>query len=254
MSKRRIAINDEIAQLIQRKEAAGEAFSVMDIERIQQYTGSGGLQGKGVKKRGVLYEYYTPVPIVEKMIGLAHKYGFSGGSVLEPSCGTGRFLRYLDPSNCACDAYEFSKDDNTGFLVAKYSFPWAHITNDYFESIFYRGNKRVGCDKRYDLVIGNPPYGAFSGFYAGREKRFTKAENYEQYFLEKGIELLRPGGLLVFIIPSSFLDNAQKAEAFKKELHLWSDLLDAYRLPAGVFDHTQIQTDIVVFRKHEQTA
>lgn len=32
------------------------------------------------------------------MWGLAFQYGFTSGVILEPSCGTGRFLRYVDPT------------------------------------------------------------------------------------------------------------------------------------------------------------
>ena len=201
----------------------------------------------------MLYEYYTPYPIVEKMWGLAFQYGFTSGVILEPSCGTGRFLRYVDPANNTVDAFEYSKDDRYGYLVAKNSYPWANITNDYFESIYYDGNKRNAVAPKYHLVIGNPPYGDFAGYYSGkgREKSHTEAATYDQYFIEKGIELLLPGGLLVFIIPSTFLDNDGGYNYFKKQLFNKCDLLDAYRLPESVFEHTQIQTDIIVLKKHE---
>lgn len=247
----RIDLNADIVAMLDRKEALKESYSLSEIEFIQQYTGLGGLASQGETKRGILYEYYTPVPIVKKMWGLAYKHGFVSGTILEPSVGTGRFLHYADPTNNSVMAFEFSKDDNNSYRIAKASFPWANIINDYFESIFYTGQKRTGTDMTFDLVIGNPPYGKFSGFYAGkgRERNHTKAELYEQYFIEKGIELLNPNGLLVFIIPSSFLDNGLSYNDFKKSISEQADLVDAYRMPANIFSHTQIQTDIIVLKK-----
>ena len=182
---------------------------------------------------------------------------------LSPACGhSGRAsrrearLQRTNPSSCrsrwpAYTAYEYSKDNNISFRIAQISFPFANITNDYFESIFYEGNKRVGKSNIYDLVIGNPPYGEFSGAYAGnkREGNKTLARTYEQYFMWAGIELLKQGGLLCYIIPSTFLDNSGSYEKFKDLLFEKSELIDAYRMPKGAFDKTDLQTDIILLRK-----
>lgn len=244
-------LNQEIANLIKRKDEAEEPYSIDDIEFIQQYVGDGGLIREGVSTRGTLYEYYTPLNIVEKMWGLVYDAGFSNGMILEPSIGIGRFIRYIDPAVNTVDAYEYSKDNNISFRIAQISFPFANITNDYFESIFYEGNKRVGKSNIYDLVIGNPPYGEFSGAYAGnkREGNKTLARTYEQYFMWAGIELLKQGGLLCYIIPSTFLDNSGSYEKFKDLLFEKSELIDAYRMPKGAFDKTDLQTDIILLRK-----
>lgn len=248
MSKAQVKLNAEIASFIERKDAKQESYTLDDINYIQQYTGAGGLKIGG---RGSLYEYYTPDSIIKKMWGLVYDNGFNAGHILEPSVGTGRFLRYVDFSTSSADAFEFSKDDTTSFRVAKISFPNVNFTNDYFESIFYEGNMRKGTNKKYDLVIGNPPYGDFTGKYSGkaREGKFFKGQTYDQYFIWAGLELLNSGGLLCFIIPSSFLDNGSSYENIKDEFAAKADLIDAYRLPRSVFDFTQIQTDIVLFRK-----
>lgn len=248
MSKAQVKLNAEIASFIENKDAKQESYSLEDIAYIQQYTGAGGLNVGG---RGALYEYYTPDEVIKKMWGLVFDNGFNSGTILEPSCGTGRFLRYVDFTNCSVDAFEFSKDNTTSFRIAQISFPYANITNDYFESIFYKENKRVGTNKTYDLIIGNPPYGEFTGKYAGkgREANHFSGHTYEQYFIWAGMELLNSGGLLCFIIPSAFLDNSAQYEKFKNELSQRADLIDAYRLPRSIFDFTQIQTDIILFRK-----
>ena len=254
MSKKQASLNDEIAKMVKDGEArilAGEAISAEAADRLQQYTGAGGLAKQGATGRGLLYEYYTPYPIVEAMWSLAYKYGFTGGRILEPSCGVGRFLKYVEPGVSSVDAFEYSKDNNTSFLIAKACYPWVNFTNDYFESIFYKDNKRVLPESSYNLVIGNPPYGPFSGFYSGdkREGRFFPGVTYDQYFIWAGIQLLVQGGLLIFIIPSTFLENGTNYAPFKEWLDSQAELLEAYRLPKGVFDFTDIMTDIIVLKK-----
>ena len=252
-------LNAEITELVKTKVASGDDWSLDEIAFIQQYTGDGGM--KVENSRGILYEYYTPKEIASRMMQLAYDHGFVGGNVLEPSVGIGRFLQYIDPSNCYVDAYEYAgKDETTGkvidtsFQICKATYPWVNVKNAEFESIFYAGNSRVGHAEEYDLVIGNPPYGKFLGSYSGTKRERRKAvkymgKTYDQYFLWAGIQLLNPGGLLVYIMPSTFLSNDKTYGAFKNDIFKQADLLDAYRMPLRLFDFTGIGTDIVVFKK-----
>lgn len=246
-----LLLNKQIRLFIDKKEADNEAYSKKDLEYIQKFTGSGGLVKEGATGQGILYEYYTRHEIVKKMWGLAFEHGFTSGRILEPSCGTGRFFRYINPELNTVDAYEFSKNDDTSYKIARACYPWVNITPDYFESIFYDKNKRGGAKVKYDLVIGNPPYGKFTGFYAGkkREGGVFPGNTYDQYFIWAGLELLKYNGLLVFIIPSTFLSNDSSYSKFKKDIAKRARLVDAYRLPRGVFQKTTLQTDIVVFQK-----
>jgi adenine-specific DNA methylase len=81
------------------------------------------------------------------------------------------------------------------------------------------------------------------------KKKRTKAFTYDQYFLTRGLDLLVSGGLLVFIIPQSFLDNNAKYNPLKERIAAKADFLEARRLPHGIFEYTDVGTDIVVFRK-----
>lgn len=242
-------LNKEIESFIDKKDRTGDSFSQEDKNYIVQYTGSGGLIKQGAKDKGILYEYYTPDEIVKKMWELAYKFGYHNGSVLEPSCGTGRFLKYA-PENIKVTGLEIN---HFAKRIAEVLYPFAEIRQQPFESFFFKGNihhKQGVDDFRYDLVIGNPPYGEFSGKYAGMgEKKYTGAKTYDQYFITRGLDLLTPGGLLVFIIPSSFLDNDSTYNKIKENIALKADLIDAYRLPTSLFETTDIGTDIVIFKK-----
>jgi type I restriction-modification system DNA methylase subunit len=245
-------LNEEIAAFVMDKVANGSVWHKDELDYVQQYTGAGGINMEGASDTGILSEFYTPDAIIQRMWALARKYGFSGGRILEPSAGTGRFLRYVDPANSTVRAFEVS--EVSGHIL-KACFPWADVTIGEFETIFYpngaRDNKRVQPAADYDLVIGNPPYGKRSGPYQGNrlEGSYTLARTIDQYFIEKGLQLLKRGGLLVFIIPSSFLQNDTNYNTLKTYLEEQAELLDAYRMPLGIFDFTGVASDIIVLRK-----
>lgn len=248
-----LELNQEIEQFIDEKDQEQSLFNAEDKNYIRLYTGSGGLLKQGASGRGVLYEYYTQDVVVQKMWGLAFKFGYLDGPVLEPAVGTGNFLKYV-PKNAAVTGYE---TNHYAARISKICYPFATIIEKEFESIFFTGNIHLKDNFKhasYSLVIGNPPYGEFSGKYAGMgEKKWTGAIGYEQYFILRGLDLLVPGGLLVFVIPSAFLENAEKLNAIKEKIYARAQLLDAYRLPEGTFDTTDTATDIIVLKKRTTT-
>lgn len=250
MSKRQLELNRKAVALLEDLEQSGRMPTVEDLDALQAYAGRGGLDGQS--GRGILYEFYTPLPIVSKMWGMARDHGFKGGSVLEPSVGTGRFLRFVNWLDTNVDAFEFTDEgDDISLRICRACFPMANVTDGAFESIFYKGMKRVGTAKRYDLVIGNPPYGARSGFWQAPklEGKHTNTTRYEHYFIEKGLELLKPGGILIFIVPSTFMDAPAYAN-FREQVQRVAFLKEAWRLPLRAFDFTAIQTDIIALKKY----
>lgn len=242
-------LNKEIEALIDEKDKKGESILGLDRVFISQYTGSGGLIKEGASGRGVLYEYYTPDEVVKKMWGLAYKYGYDGGSILEPSVGTGNFLKYA-PKTAIIFGFE---TNHYSARIAQILYPNAHIHEKAFETLFFAGNIHLKDDfdhPLYSLVIGNPPYGDFTGKYAGMgEKQWTGATEYDQYFILRGLDLLKKGGLLVFVVPSSFLAYNVKSAKVKEKIASKVDFMDAYRLPIRTFDTTDIGTDILLLRK-----
>lgn len=242
-------LNKEIETFIDKKDKEGSNFNEEEKNYIRQYTGSGGLIKEGAAERGVLYEYYTPEIVVKKMWDMAYHFGYDGGSLLEPSVGTGNFLKY-SPKGASVYGYETNRHS---FRIAQILYPQAIISNKSFETIFFAGNihlKDNFAHASYSLVIGNPPYGEFTGKYAGMgEKQWTGATEYDQYFMLRGLDLLKTGGLLVYLIPSSFISNKSKFNKVKEKIAAKADFVDLYRLPNRTFDTTDIGTDIIVLKK-----
>lgn len=161
-------------------------YTADDLAYVNAYTGLGGAwkHDSTLPKEQGLYEYYTPVDVVAKMVGMAQHHGFKGGRVLEPSCGTGRFLHYFAPG---AEVVGIELDE-VSYRIAKANFPAFDLRHQSFNELFTdrRGNA-VPYKAEFSLVIGNPPYGAFAGKGTTREKEATRADTYVDYFISRGL-------------------------------------------------------------------
>lgn len=213
---------------------------------FKKYTGAGGLEKQGAEGKGLLSEYYTPENIVKKMWEMTAQYiDTNGTKVLEPSVGIGRFLEYA-PENTNFDVVEMNP---TSAKITELLYPNANVTVGEFQEKFINKETNSPVKKvspEYDIVIGNPPYGQYSGRYKGLGEGKGIAR-IEHYFIKRGLDTLKENGVMSFIVPSSFLDSSiTKA---KQEIGVNAELIDAYRLPENTFSTTSIGTDIIVLRK-----
>ena len=215
--------------------------------RLAQYK-SGGESKKG---RGILDEYYTNTKIVNA-IGNLIKGLFNGKGdikVLEPSIGTGNFLSLLSKLGVKSDVTAFEINRTTAGISA-INYPNAKIYNRSYETEFVdeKGEQKniIGRDGKYDLVIGNPPYGERSGYIKGlasskhENTEEAKANKWEDYFTKRSLDQLKEGGILAMVLPSGWINRQKNINA---------ELVGAYRLPNGVFGGTNVGTDIIILRK-----
>jgi type I restriction-modification system DNA methylase subunit len=246
-------LNNQIEQFILKKDKNSESYSTADKKFIAGYSGSGGQGSKGATGEGVLYEFFTPDYICELMWGLAYRFGFkASGTVLEPSCATGNLLTNAPDKN-KCYGFEINP---TSRRIAQILYPEAKIYDGYFETAFLqepRFTQRLK-DKPtwlegypFSLVIGNPPYGKYKNKYSSYFTR-PKMHQIELFFMYYGLQLLKPGGLMVYLTGSNFLRNGITYQTEKAELEKVCDIMDAYRLPP-VFKYSQIPTDIIVLKR-----
>ena len=259
--------NIVIRELIDEKGDNPDNYTIDEKEFIQLYSGMGGLEKFGATE-GLLYEYYTPKDIVQKMWGLAFKHKLGTQVIkncLEPSMATGNFVGYA-PDDVNVTGYDI---DKYAYSICNVLYGATDSSEQKSRHTFYNSSfEKAFIDSRqksvksrvtpyYDLVIGNPPYGKYSGLYAGMgEKKYTNAEDYIDYFIIRGLDLLKSGGLLVFIIGKltqlggkRWTDQMSSPNKGQLEIIRKSDLIDAYRLPVGVFDTTDVESEIIVLRK-----
>ena len=207
--------------------------------------------GESKKGRGILDEYYTNTKIVNA-IGNLIKGLFNGKGdikVLEPSIGTGNFLSLLSKLGVKSDVTAFEINRTTAGISA-INYPNAKIYNRSYETEFVdeKGEQKniVGRYGKYDLVIGNPPYGERSGYIKGlassknENVEEAKINKWEDYFVKRSLDQLREGGILAMVLPSGWINRQKNINA---------ELVGAYRLPNGVFGGTNVGTDIIILRK-----
>ncbi len=214
--------------------------------------------------RQSLDEFFTPEWVAQIMFDLAIKHGFKGGSVLEPSVGHGVFFD-VAMQNESKTELGIAERDLYGFEIykpnydfVKKAYPDANLFDHNFEyqfidkEIFFKKNKIEKSlkfqNKQFDLCIGNPPYGSHKSPHAYYFKPELQVR-IEGFFIYLALQKLKPGGLLVFIINSLWLQNGNLYNKQKEQIAKYGELIDAYRLPNKTFENTDIATDIVVFKR-----
>lgn len=246
-------INKDIELFITQKDSRHETYSKSDVDYIQQYEGSGGQGKHGATGQGLLYEFYTPAYICEFMYEFAKKYGYDGGTVLEPSIATGRIIEpFKDKSKIV--GFEINPVSKR---ICEITHPEITVYNQYFETAFLQAPRfRTNLPKDkitwlsqypFSLVIGNPPYGIYKNLYSSY---FTKPKfkQIEQFFMYYGLKLLKKDGLLIYLTSSNFMRNWQTYNEAKKEIFSIAEFVDAYRLPP-VFKYSEVPTDILIFKR-----
>ena len=215
-----------------------------DLKDICNQYKSGGIAKEG---RGILDEYYTDSKIVDTVRNLI-KDQFKNQkeiSVLEPSIGTGNFVHAVKDLALKTNITGFEINETTA-KIAKIFHPETDINLRSFETEFIEdnGNKKdiQNFSEKYDLVVGNPPYGEHRGFYKGLGEE-PKISKYEDYFVKRSLDSLKPNGVLAMVLPSGWMNRQKNLEN--------TELLNAFRLPNGAFSGTQIGTDIVILKKSD---
>ena len=211
---------------------------------LAQYEGAGGINIEDRTSAQVLSEFYTPNNVIEKVWDIVDAYNPNGITVLEPTAGTGKFA-----NNRPNNQFTMHELDETSARINKILHPGATVIQGAYQKQFLDENERiVNTDyeqPKYDIVIGNPPYGEYSGKYKNLEGKHHN--RYEEYFIEKGLDALKDEkSILAFVVPSGFLDS--KSDKVKEIIASKGILLDAYRLPASTFSTTDVGTDIIVMK------
>ncbi|OQA92108.1 MAG: Modification methylase TaqI [Elusimicrobia bacterium ADurb.Bin231] len=183
---------------------------------------------KGVKKDYGMF--FTPERIVDFMVNLIDMDRLekkNNVNILEPACGLAQFLIGIKKNHSSFYrkarpiGLEVNKDIINYLINLKVTGDIKLIHSDYllWES-----------SQKFDLIIGNPPYGipSLSKHYTIKIDNVTKDKykniyetwygKYNMYgaFIEKSIKLLKPEGQLIFIIPATFmiLDEFKKLRSF----------------------------------------
>lgn len=143
--------------------------------------------------------YFTPPNDVQKIITSLGDYLPTIKTVLEPSCGSGEFLKALQPhKNFDITGIELNP---TIYQAIRGTFQNMTILNSDFLT--------YNPERTYDLIIGNPPYFVmkkqevnerFHDYFDGRPNIFI-------LFIIHSLSMLSENGILCFVLPKCFLSS-----------------------------------------------
>ena len=184
-----------------------------------------------VKDRGA---YYTPKAIADFLVKWGFEHSINPVNILEPSCGDGAFLRSLSESlgstkypTARILAIEMNRGESekarnkVKALKRMQNVTSNVVTSEYF-GYMSASNKR--SKRKFDLILGNPPYIKQSKFEIGRDQALSRMEelglkinqqsNAWVYFVIDTISRMSSNSRIGLVIPSDLLqlDYAKKVQ------------------------------------------
>lgn len=193
------------------------------------------MQNKNQKK-GDLGQHWTPAPAVDIMYQLLSN---KEGSVLEPSAGSGMFVRKIISSNRVIKAVEIDPSVIPEDISSYYD------VADFFD---WKGGV-------YESVVGNPPY--VNGRLLANSNLSTwggslpATANMYLHFIEKCVKMhMKSGSEIVFIVPDSLLSGTSMG----KRLRAWmceNGSFTHYLTPKVLWEKAAVGTCIFRWVKHQ---
>ena len=203
-------------------------------------------------KQSVLTAFYTPKDIPNAIATVMAELNLKPEKILEPSAGMGVFIDSMKLVNPDARITAFEKDRLTGLLLSE-----LHVNEGM--DIHVEGFERIEPGKlgTFDLAISNIPFietKVFDPIYSNHKSvmKRTISKSLHGYFMQKGLDAVRDGGVVAFITTRNYLDSQNVYRLnllFEK-----ADLVTALRLPDNLFKenaNTEAGSDLIIIQKNE---
>ena len=204
------------------------------------------LSKKEKKDNGI---FITPRTIIKKLFERIKPECSDVMRILEPSAGT------CEIALAAHEAYPTATIDAVEYNDSIFAATAETINQpniNYVKADFTRWNNKAA---KYDLIVGNPPYvvcgkedvpAQYKDYVTGRPNLFCT-------FMLHSISMLAPGGVLAFIIPTSFLNAAyySKTRNYMKSVGTILDIINFTK--DNKFIETQQTTIGLIYRLHSSS-
>ena len=206
------------------------------------YTGLGGLhelkqsdyasyhEYAQAKKEFEMGQFFTPHEVCRDMVDVLSPA--SGDMILDMCCGMGNFFNHLPNQH---NAFGFDIDSKA-VAVARYLYPDANIERCDIQQF------RPG--QRFDIIIGNPPFNL----------KFDSRLS-QEYYMDKAFDLLNPAGMLMVIVPASFMQNEFWEKSRIERVNSEFSFIGQTRLASDAFSSVGVDnfnTKIMLFLRRSQ--
>ena len=220
--------------LIAEVQHAPRTLNEAERQLIARYSGNGGIGAS-------LNEYYTPPELGEAMWDVLRSLGSGKGAGLEPSSGPGVLAQFAGP-DAKLDMVELSP---TSAGIANALFGHRHDVHSMSFEAFGERNP----DKKYDFMIGNPPFG-----YRDESKfltdKYQDISECSRFFTLSSLDALKEGGIATFVLPAGLARN-KTDDDFRARVLARAEVLAIHGLPTDTFERAGTETattDVWVLR------
>lgn len=189
--------------------------------------------------RGEFGQFFTPREIVEFMVRMLEPD--ERDLIMDPACGSGGFLLYSIKLVREKISKNYAEDLET---IRRIDYDFSHYNvfgieiNDRIARVAMMdmvihddGHTNIECNdalidyrsfdprrdirpSKYDLILTNPPFGAYEErqevlrlFELGSKTRRRNRQRKEILFIERCLDLLKPGGKMGIVLPDGVLSN-----------------------------------------------
>jgi len=194
----------------------------------------------------------TPVEIIDFMLEVSGVEKWQGLKILDPGCGFCDFLTRIYAKHPYNEFVGVELSRQVCDLIVSLHPRFRLVFSDFL---------LWNTDEKYDIVIGNPPYGIIGDkthypIHVLKEKKasYKKLSStwYGKYniygaFIEKGLKLLKDKGRLVFIVPATFM-ILDEFKLLRKFLAI-SGRVKVFYLGPGMFKGKTVSTVVLVVCK-----
>ncbi len=196
---------------------------------------------KDKNKEGI---FFTPIKTIKYNIDIIKKYKKDIKSILEPSCGSCEYILQINKMLDNCIITGIEKNKIIFNNIKDISKNNISLINDDF--------LKIKINKKYDLVLGNPPYFVikkkevnqkYYDYFEGRPNIFI-------LFIIKSLEILNEGGILSFILPKNFL-NSLYYNKTRQYIYKYYKILEIINCDDNYIETKQETIIFVVQNKYE---
>ncbi len=227
-------------------------------------------------------QFFTPIPLAKFIVSSLpleeiNKDENNLPKVIDYACGAGHFLneyamqikkystikRYQEYCSNIIGIekeYRLSKVAK----VSAFMYGQDNIQIHYADAL---ANNNKIMDGTFDVLISNPPY-SVKGFLETLSdeertkytitkyidsKSYSTNNSVETYFMEKAEYLLKPGGYMAIIFPSTVLDKVNTVYQRMREILIENfEIISLVSFGSGVFGKTGTKTIVIFARKREE--